>query len=423
MNSSKARSLRVLASLLISMPAVAMLAADPAPVQLLRTINDPHPEEQRNFGWTLDTFNNNLLVGSYGGSVYVFNPNTGAEILRLQSPEPFGSFGRSVTQFGSMIVVGANELDIAPHVRVGSAYVFDGLTGAHLRTFRNPNPDHFGWFGFSMESTAGKLFVSADSASTGEPGRVYVYGPDSTSPIGSLANPQAASSTAWGFGFNMEDHHGDLFVSALGANFGSQQVGAVYRFDGNSLALELTIPNPQPQSGANFGRSLDSNSTHLLVGAPGHNISGTAGAGAAYLFNAETGSLLRTFLNPEPQQYANFGDSVALLGNYAIFGAPGNSPIPGRIPLSVGAAYVFDIITGSFVAKIASPSPGQNEWFTTGDGNTLTAIGGFLAAGHAFNGENTGTVYLFSVPEPSAFCLALFAALGIVPRKVQRRRQ
>ena len=87
-----------------------------------------------------------------------------------------------------------------------------------------------------MESTAGKLFVSADSASTGEPGRVYVYGPDSTGPIGSLANPQAASSTAWGFGFNMEDHHGDLFVSALGANFGSQQVGAVYRFDGNSLA-------------------------------------------------------------------------------------------------------------------------------------------------------------------------------------------
>ena len=143
MNSSKARSLRVLASLLISMPAVAMLAADPAPVQLLRTINDPHPEEQRNFGWTLDTFNNNLLVGSYGGSVYVFNPNTGAEILRLQSPEPFGSFGRSVTQFGSMIVVGANELDIAPHVRVGSAYVFDGLTAHASSNVSQPEPRPF----------------------------------------------------------------------------------------------------------------------------------------------------------------------------------------------------------------------------------------------------------------------------------------
>src|SRR3954463_9059665 len=133
-------ALQALAGILGILPVSMVFAVVPDPVQLVRTINDPHPEEQRNFGWSVDTFNNNLLVGTYGGSVYVLNPSTGAEILRLRSPESFGSFGRSITQFGSMIAVGAPELDISPNVRVGSAYIFDGTTGAPIRTLRNPNP-------------------------------------------------------------------------------------------------------------------------------------------------------------------------------------------------------------------------------------------------------------------------------------------
>jgi hypothetical protein len=225
-------------------------------------------------------------------------------------------------------------------------------------------------------------------------------------------NPQAATPTAWGFGFNMEDYNGDLFVSATGANVSTLQAGAIYRYDGTTSALKLTIPNPEPQTFAEFGRSLATNAGQLLVGASGRNIGSATSAGAAYLFNPDTGALLRTFLNPEPQSNVDFGDSVALVGNYAIIAAPGNSPSPGHFPFATGAAYVFDTITGAFISKIASPSPGQNERFTTGDGNALKAVGGLLAAGHAFNTGNVGTVYLFAIPEPTSVLL-VFAAFGL----------
>jgi hypothetical protein len=414
MNTIATRVFRCSIAAYLGVAASAVMAAGPSPVRLVRTIQNPHPQQQANFGWSLDTFNDDLLVGSYGGSVYRLDPETGAELLRLQSPEPFGSFGRSVTQFGNLIAVGANELDIAPHVRVGSAYLFDGTTGAHVRTLRNPDPMTFGWFGFSMESAAGKLFVSSESASGNDRGRVYVYGPDSNAPIASLVNPQAATANAWGFGFGLEEHQGDLFVSAPGAYVAGQERGAIHRYDGDTLARILTINNPHSQADSIFGRSLSTNAAQLLVGAPGRNIGSSMSAGAAYLFDADTGALVRTFLNPEPHEIAQFGESVALVGNFAVIGTPFHWPTVGQGPAYVGAAFVFDVSTGELPAKILTPSPSQHDWFTTGDGRTLLAIGGRLAAGHAFYGDNVGRLYLFALPEPGSAALVSLAACSIL---------
>lgn len=383
-----------------------------AAIQLQQTIDNPHPQQSRYFGWSLDTFNDDLLVGSYGGSVYVIDPLTGIESLRLESPEGFGSFGRSVTQFGDEIVVGANEFDIAPHVRVGSAYVFDGTTGAHLRTLRNPNPSHFGWFGFSMEEAAGKLFISSESASSGESGNVYVYDASSTTPIGTLVNPQAANSNAWGFGFALKENKGDLFVSAPGAQTAGQATGAIYRYDAATLARELTILNPNPQADATFGRSIFSSGSLLLAGAPGQNVGGVYQAGGAYLFDADTGALLQTFLNPAPNEFASFGESVAIVRNFAVIGAPLYWPNPGHHPGYVGAAFVFELSTGKFVTRIDSPTFGQNDWFGGADGTAITSIRGQLAIGHGY-GER---VYLFSVPEPTSLGLAFAAGSALVVR-------
>jgi hypothetical protein len=417
MNRRDLKACRLLLVIFMGMTAAVASAAVPSRFDLRLTINDPHPEEQRDFGWSLDTFNDDLLVGSYGGSVYVIDPHTGIESLRLQSPEAFGSFGRAVTQFGDMIVVGANEYDLAPHVRVGSAYVFDGATGAHLRTLRNPSPTHFGWFGYSMEEATDKLFISSRTTSGGETGVVYVYGPSSSTPIGSLLNPQAANPNAWGFGFALKEHHGDLFVSALGAQTASQATGAIYRYDGATLARELTIVNPNPQLESQFGSSLYADGSVLLAGAPGLNVAGKSQAGGAFLFDADTGALLQTFLNPEPQNTASFGASVAIVRNFAVIGAPYYSPRPGQHPGFVGAAYVFELSTGAFVMRIDNPSPEQNDWFTSGDGTTLTSIHGQLAIGHGFEQQ----VHLFTVPEPTAFGLVLVAGTALIVSARRRR--
>jgi hypothetical protein len=45
---------------------------------------------------------------------------------------------------------------------------------------------------------------------------------------------------------------------------------------------------------------------NILIGAPDEDTAGAADAGAAYLFDGLTGSLLQTFLNPSPAALDHF---------------------------------------------------------------------------------------------------------------------
>jgi hypothetical protein len=409
MNRSNASAVSALVWMLLLMHAGSSYAfAPPSQLEFQLTIDNPDPSIMRNFGWSVANYNDDLLVGSYGGRVYVVDPLTGVEKLRISSPETegtIGSFGRAITQVQDKIVVGANETDLGPHVRVGSAHIFDGTTGAHLRTLRNPEPSHFGWFGFSIEGAGDKLFVSAESASGNSHGKVHVYDHSTGQLLNTIASPQAGKSGSYGFGFDLEEHDGDLFVSTIGALAESKDAGAVYRFDGTNFNLKKTIANPMPQTEAQFGRSIDSFGNRLLVGAPGVNRSGESLVGEAYLFHADTGALLQTFANPYPTFLSQFGSSVALAGNYAIVAAPGHS---AGGPRFTGAVHVFDITTGGLLATLLNPSPIQNSFFANGDGAAITAIGGQIAAGNPF-GPGQGQVHLFSIPEPAGISMVLTA--------------
>src|SRR5262249_31011838 len=70
----------------------------------------------------------------------------------------------------------------------------------------------------------------------------------------------------------------------------------------------------------------------------GDDPNGGADAGAAYLFDATTGTYLRSFDNPVPAAGDAFGVSVALAGDRAVVGAFQNNPASGA-----GAAYLFDL--------------------------------------------------------------------------------
>jgi hypothetical protein len=213
----------------------------------------------------------------------------------------------------------------------------------------------------------------------------------------------------------MEEHQGDVFISEAGGFSAGIQSGVVFRFNGQTLAQSLKISDPNPQMGASFGHSMASDASNLLVGAPGVSATGKVGVGEAYLFNADTGALLRTFVNPELDNSALFGNSVSLLGNYAVIGAPGANSVLGGASgnTDVGAAYVFDATTGAFLVKIANPANGQNQEFTLND---ETQEGGLLALGDNLIATShktaTGVAYVFSVvPEPYSFDLLAIGTL------------
>ena len=77
-------------------------------------------------------------------------------------------------------------------------------------------------------------------------------------------------------------------------------------------------------------------------------------AGAAYVFDANTGQQQVKLLPDDGVAFDSFGQSVAISGNTAIVGAPFKADLDG-------AAYLFDVSTGQQIFKLTPPPAGAGE--------------------------------------------------------------
>jgi hypothetical protein len=176
------------------------------------------------------------------------------------------------------------------------------------------------------------------------------------------------------FGYALAAAGGDIVVGAPHtAVQGAQQAGAVYVFDGAHGSPRLTLLDPAHASDDLFGHAVAGTRERILVGAPRTTIGGAAMAGAAYLFDARSGALLRTFTEPTPTANAEFGSAVALDGEGILVAAPatavGGAPAAGRI-------YRFDA-GGAVRQTFSAVPPRPYEIF----GSALAAAGTDLVVG------------------------------------------
>ena len=105
------------------------------------------------------------------------------------------------------------------------------------------------------------------------------------------------------------------------------------------LTLTQTFLNPTPNGNDRFGGSVAISGNNVLVGALLDDAAGRD-SGAAYLFDAVTGNLLQTFLNPTPASGDNFGNSVAIFGDNVLVGAW----LDDAGATDSGAAYLYQPI-------------------------------------------------------------------------------
>ena len=115
--------------------------------------------------------------------------------------------------------------------------------------------------------------------------------------------------------------------------------------------LLLTIQDPtQTQGAGGFGGDIAAAGNRVVVGAYCAN----NWAGAAYLFDTTSGSLLQTFQNPGVLTGENnFGCSVAIVGNSVVVGDQ-------QANYGVGAAYVFDATSASLLHTLLDPRGGTS---------------------------------------------------------------
>ena len=270
----------------------------------------------------------------------------------LPAPDDAAFIG-SVAAHGADVLIGVPyTLTISEEERAGAAYLLDGATGEvrHVFTSPLPPPSPTGNnFGLAVATLGDDVLVGApfDHAAyrfDGATGRLEQTDADpgpGTEPFGS-----PFGTTVLGIG--------DAVI------VGAPIDAAVHVFDADTGALRRTISDPRPGSGPySFGAALAALGPDLLVGGP---LSGLDSPGAAaWAFDPETGTLLRTFTNPlDPRDYTQFGQAIAAADGFVVVGDPNYGV--GRIGEdldgypSVGRAYVFDGATGALLQTVPNPT-------------------------------------------------------------------
>lgn len=167
-------------------------------------------------------------------------------------------------------------------------------------------------------------------------------------------------------------------------------------YPGSALgALLHTFDDPTPTDSDSFGWSVAIEGNQVVIGAPLDDTHG-GNVGQVHLFDATTGSLVRTLEDPTvtpPASSSNdkFGFSVAIDGNQVLVGAPLDSTTAS----DNGQAHLFDASTGNLLQAFNDPSPQTNQGF----GQSVAIAASRVLVGVPFDdtqGSNVGLAYLFN---------------------------
>lgn len=155
---------------------------------------------------------------------------------------------------------------------------------------------------------------------------------------------------------------------------------------------ERTLLRPTPSSGTEFGRALAVVGTHVAVGASSDDLDGS-NAGAVYLYDAESGAFERTLHNPDPVGGHYFGESIAAVGSDRLLVSSENDDTAGG---NAGAAFLFDVETGTIVRSFLNPVPPHPAGgsLAPGFGEKVAARENLLAISHR-TATGGGVVYLY----------------------------
>ena len=373
----------------------------------LREIANPTPEGFDSFGRSVAISGDVLVVGADGdntgapgaGAAYLFAASSGELLHTLENPTPafVDLFGYSVAIAGDGVVVGAIRADEgAPDS--GGAYLFSASSGELLATLTDPTPGDLDVFGAAVAAGNDVVVVGAywDDASGNDAGAAYVFENGSDRLLHSLPNPTLGSFNYFGYAVAVE---ANLLV--VGAPFEDvdnlTDAGEVYLFDAEAGELLAVIPNPQPNRSDSFGLSVAISGSLIVVGAYRAD-DGAVDSGVAYVFDATTGELVSTLRNPTPGRQDYFGFSVAIANEQVLVGAYRDDSDAS----DTGAAYLFDAETGSLLATLSNPAPDDFDFFgySVAMSNEALVVGAHQEDVGAFN---AGAVYVFDRLDPTVF--------------------
>ena len=285
-------------------------------------------------------------AGVNSGAVYVFDANTGMQLLELEPADGTDGdqFGYAVAMDAGLVVVGA----------LGAAYVFDASTGQQLEQLLplgGSTTLGLSAFGEAVDIDAGLVVVGArlENGVSGISGAAYIYDAASGDQLHRLI---ALNGTAWAFFGACVSIDGTVVaIGAPEAGPKGKHSGAAYIFDATTGQQVHYLFPADGHIFAKFGSSVGVDGQEVVIGAEQDNAGGFS-SGAVYLYAAQSGNQLDKLLASDADALDEFGGAVAVAGGVLVSGAARDDDLGD----ASGSAYVFD----------AGGTPGPESYCTAG---------------------------------------------------------
>jgi hypothetical protein len=315
---------------------------------LLRSLDDPTPQADASFGSAVAGMGDvdgdgvaDLLIGAgqqnvganrSQGQVFVFSGASGLLLRTLDDPTPQGNanFGSAVSEVDvngdgvADLFIGAPGQDVGANVNQGQAFVFSGASGLLLHTLDDPSPQANANFGFPVSGVGdvnsdgvADLLIGAsrqDVGANADQGRAFVFSGATGVLLRTLDDPTPQlganfGSAVSGLGDVNGDGVPDLLIGASGQDVGANaSQGRAFVMSGATGLPLVTLDDPTPQAQAAFGSAVsglgDVNGdgvADLLIGAPFQDVGANATQGQAFLF-----------VSPRLGRFALFQPQVAI---------------------------------------------------------------------------------------------------------------
>lgn len=385
------------------------------------------------FGSTVCNNDNYVFCSTpNGGKVFALNKNNGtlAYTINFYGLGVSGSYGWSgycgssgtIAASGSMactndyLVVGSTKYFQQGYANSGVAHVFNANTGQLIFTLNNPNPIGTyaeDYFGHSVAINDNYIIVGSPMEDWGSlnGGAFYVFSLTNGSLVYSkgsynLTGSGGSTQAYDGAGFKVVCNSTLVAVSTPEEDYGFSNAGVVYIYNLATGNLVHTIYNPRHDNPTEysqstfFGSVMSMSESYLLVGCPNANTIQYSNMGVAYLFDLNSGLLLRTFNSPDISLVRpdKFGRAVAVNETYSII----SNQLDADYTSEFGYRRhidIYDNITGFLVNRIYSPKEGDDQF--DGFGCCLSVFNDTFCTGDpkiAYKGVGySGLIYAFRI--------------------------
>jgi hypothetical protein len=334
--------------------------------------------------------------GGDSGSVYVFSFNGAnwVEEQKLVATDGAASdkFGYSVAICGDVVVVGA-YCDDDRGSNSGAAYVFQYNGSAWIEDQKLVASN-----GASTDMFGGSVSVDGDMIVIGAYGRFNDSGIRTGSAY--VFKYQGATWIEDAQLFASDGGDGDVFGKAVCISGDVAVIGAyadddiamnsgaayVFRFDGANWVEESKLLASDGAETDEFGKSVALSGNVAVIGAHQDDDMGSA-SGSAYIFRFDGSSWVEEtkLLASDGYWLDEFGDAVAISGQYIVVGALGDD----RGIMNAGAAYIFEgTSSGQYTLSVSSSGQGSVSLYPSGglyDAGTTVQLTANAASGWYFD--------------------------------------